>query len=92
MQMKYLAAACGVALATMASTPALAANVSDELAAVLTGSDVGLQFKPGTASDPGGTTGTVNIVGTNISGCVGSTSFGSGASYASTSDIGPGVI
>jgi hypothetical protein len=92
MQMKYLAAACGVALATLASSPALSNTVSDELAAVIPRSDVGLQFKPGTADDPGGTTGSVKIVGTNIAGSVGSTSFGSGASYASTSDIGPGVI
>lgn len=89
MQMKNLAAACGVALAAMASTPALAA---DELAGVLTASDVALQFKPGTSSDPGGIGGTVNFSGAVISGSVGSTSFGSGASYASTSDIGPGVI
>lgn len=89
MQRKFLAAACGVALATMASAPAFAAEGID---GVLTGSDVALQFKPGTATDPGGTDGTVKFSGAVISGSVGSTSFGSGASYASTSDIGPGVI
>ena len=87
--MKYLAAACGVALATLVSAPAFAAEGID---GVLAGSDVALQFKPGGQFDPGGTTGTVNFEGAVISGSVGSTSFGSGASYASTSDIGPGVI
>jgi hypothetical protein len=89
MRMKYLAAACGVALATMASTPAFAA---EELAGVLAGSDVGLQFKPGTISDPGGLSGFVNFSGAVISGSVGSTSFGSGASYASTSQIDDSII
>jgi hypothetical protein len=89
MRMKYLAAACGVALATMASTPAFAVG---ELDGVLTGSDVALQFKPGTSSDPGGTTGIRNFSGEVISGSVGSTSFGSGASYASTSQIDDTII
>ena len=73
----------------MASAPALA---DDVIGGVLAGSDVALNFKPGTTSDPGGTSGTVNFSGAVIAGSVGSTSFGSGASYASTSDIGPGVI
>jgi hypothetical protein len=89
MRMKYLAAACGVALATMASAPAFAAS---ELAGVLTGSDVGLQFKPGTSSDPGGVTGSVTFSGAVISGSLGSTSFGSGASYASTSQVDDTII
>lgn len=89
MRMKHLAAACGVALATLASAPALAV---DGIGAVLAGSDVVLKFTPGTSTDPGGTTGIVTREGAVISGNVGSVEFGSGASYASTSDLGPGVI
>lgn len=86
MQMKRLSAACGIALAGAVATPAVA-----QVTAIVPESKVELAFKP-SDTGPGAPTGDLTVNGLVIAGNYGDTGFGSGASYASTSDVGPGVI
>lgn len=82
MRMKSLAAACGVAIV------ALGAPAAAQVTGILTLSEADLRFIPG----PGGSDTFPPVTGDVIEGSFGSQTFGSGGSFASTSDIGPGVI